>query len=128
MLCGYLKKAMGMGEVTVRMAALIELLQQCRDAMPLGPFISLLEQASWELQRINTGNFRKCNTHGRNVWLVASVLQVVLKGLFLLIVLEVRAATSFKLLVLKKFHTENISVIQGKKDEYYAVYKMADQI
>lgn len=32
-----------MGEVTVGMAALVELLQQSRDAIPLGPFISLLE-------------------------------------------------------------------------------------
>ncbi len=46
---GYLEKAMGMGEVTVGMAALVELLQQSGNAMPLGPFISLLEQASWEL-------------------------------------------------------------------------------
>lgn len=53
---GYLKKAVGMGEVTVGMAALVELLQQSRDAMPLGPFISLLEQASWELRHINRGN------------------------------------------------------------------------
>ena len=57
-LCGYLKKAMGMGEVTVGMAALIELLQQSRDAMPLGPFISLLEQASWELQHTHRGNLK----------------------------------------------------------------------
>lgn len=54
-LCGYLKKAVGMREVTVGMAALIELLQQSRDAMPLGPFISLLEQASWELQHTIRG-------------------------------------------------------------------------
>lgn len=40
---------MGMGEVTVGMAALIKLLQQSRDAIPLGTFISLLKQASWEL-------------------------------------------------------------------------------
>lgn len=56
--CSYLKKAMGMGEVTVGMAALVELLQQSRDAMPLGPFISLLEQASWELQHMNTGKLK----------------------------------------------------------------------
>lgn len=72
-LCGYLKKAMGMGEVTVGMAALVELLQQSRDAMPLGPFISLLEQASWELQHKSKGNLKYCNTH--SVWLFASVLQ-----------------------------------------------------
>lgn len=59
-LCGYLKKAVGMGEVTVGMAALVELLQQSRDAMPLGPLVSLLEQASWELRHTNRGNLN-CN-------------------------------------------------------------------
>lgn len=54
-LCGYLKKAVGMREVTVGMAALVELLQQSRDAIPLGSFISLLEQASWELQHTIRG-------------------------------------------------------------------------
>lgn len=46
----YLEKTVSVGEVTVGMAALVELLKQNRDAMPLGTFISLLEQASWELQ------------------------------------------------------------------------------
>lgn len=58
-LCGYLEKAVGMGEVTVGMAALIELLQQSRDAIPLGPFISLLKQASWELQHTIRGKLRQ---------------------------------------------------------------------
>ena len=52
-LCVYLKKAVGMGEVTVGIAALVELLQHSRDAIPLGPFISLLEQIYWELRQHN---------------------------------------------------------------------------
>ncbi len=55
---GYLKKAVGMGEVTVGMTALEELLQQSRDAMPLGPFISLLEQTSWELRHTYRSNLK----------------------------------------------------------------------
>lgn len=52
-----------MGEVTVGMAALIELLQQSRDAIPLGTFISLLKQASWELQHIKRQHEPFSNMH-----------------------------------------------------------------
>lgn len=46
----YLKKVVGVGEVTVGVAALVQLLEQDGDPLPLGSFISLLEQTSWELQ------------------------------------------------------------------------------
>lgn len=54
-----LEKTVSVGEVTVGMAALVELLKQNRDAMPLGTFISLLEQASWELQHTKRTNIYK---------------------------------------------------------------------
>lgn len=55
---GHLEKAVGIGEVAVGMAALVEPLQQSRDAVPLGPFISLLEQPAWELRHTNRGNYK----------------------------------------------------------------------
>lgn len=64
---GYLKKAVGIGEVAVGMAALVEPLQQGRDAMPLGPFVSLLEEASRELKHTNGGNRESCNKRRRHV-------------------------------------------------------------
>ena len=41
---------MSVWEVTIGIAALIELLQKSRDAMPLCSLVSLLEQALWKLQ------------------------------------------------------------------------------
>lgn len=41
---------MSVQEVAIEMAALIELLQQHRDTVPLGPLVSLLEQGLRNLQ------------------------------------------------------------------------------
>ena len=67
----YLEKAVSMREVTIGVAALMKLLKQYRDAMPLGTFISLMKQAFWELQ--NTDYIKHWKMQTKKLKLKASV-------------------------------------------------------
>ena len=50
---------MCVGEVTVGMAAFMELLQQLGDTVPFGLLIPLLEKSLWELEQLINGQYRK---------------------------------------------------------------------